>query len=139
MAHSANQTKISFSAQGTTFTEIPFLMEIPELGAALEKVDVTTLADRTKRYIPGTQDYGDLVFKFLYDNQSINSNFQVLTHMANERRITFFRIEYPDGTTHEFQAIPSVKLDAGSLNGALTFSVTMLLQSDIRMLPRFGS
>ena len=134
MAYSANQTKISYkSGSATTFTELPYLMEIPELGGAPEKIDVTTLSDKTKKYIPGIKDYGDLVFKFLYDNETATSNYRVLKGLDDNETKATFKIEYPDGTAHEFDAIPSVKLDSGAINGALTFSATMLLQSDIEI------
>ena len=130
---SANNTKISYkaSAQATTFTELEYLMEVPEFGGAPEKIDVTTLADKVKQYVPGTKDLGDLVFKFLYDNSSETANYRVLKKMEDDGTAATFKIEYPDGTAHQFDAIPSVKMDAGTLNGALTFSATMVLQSDI--------
>ena len=134
MAYSANQTTLSYrlGASGV-FTEIPMLMEVPEVGGAAEKIDVTTLADRSKRYIPGIRDYGDLVFKFLYDNTE-NGNFRVLKGMDDTGQIATFQIAYPDGTAHQFDGIPSVSMDAGAINGALTFSATMLLQSDIEVI-----
>ena len=134
MPYSANQTKMSYKTVGASvFTEIPYLMEIPELGGAPEKIDVTTLSDTAKKYIPGIKDYGDLVFKFLYDNASVTANYRVLKGLDDAGTTATFQIDYPDGTAHQFDAIPSVKLDAGTINGALTFSATMLLQSDIEI------
>jgi len=134
MPYSANETKLSMRREGeSTFGELEHLMEVPELGGTPEKIDVTTLSDRAKRYIPGIKDYGDLVFKFLYDNLDNNSNFRVLKELDDKSATAAFKLEYPDGTSHEFEAIPSVKQDAGTINGALTFSATMMLQSDIQM------
>jgi hypothetical protein len=103
-------------------------MEVPEFGGAPEKIDVTTLSDTSKRYIPGIKDFGDLVFKFLYEK---TRNYDLLAGLANaykegdDATIPTFKLEYPDDTTHEFRAIPSVKMDAGAINGALTFTATM--------------
>ena len=108
-------------------------MEVPEFGGTPEKIDVTVLSDTTKKYIPGTKDYGDLVFKFLYDNSGENSNFRILKGLDDNQTKATFKIEYPDGTAHQFDAIPSVKMDAGTLNGALTISATMIVQSDIEI------
>ena len=134
MAFSANQTTLSFrlGASGT-FTEIPMLMEVPEFGGAPEKIDVTTLGDCSKRYIPGIRDYGDLVFKFLYDNTAAG-NYRTLKGMDDTAQVATFQIQYPDGTSHQFVAVPSVSMDAGTINGALTFSATMMLQSDIEVV-----
>ena len=132
MPYSANQTKISYKAtEAGSFVEIPYLMEVPELGGTPEKIDVTVLADAAKKFIPGIKDMGDLVFKFLYDNSSATSNYRVLKGLDNAGTATNFQVEYPDGSKHAFTAVPSVKMDSGAINGALTFSVTMLLQSDI--------
>ena len=131
-AYSANDTKLFYKDTPLAPpAEIPLLMEVPELGAAPEKIDVTTLSSTAIQYIPGIKDYGDLVFKFLYDNAGQNSNYRVLKGLEGTAAI--FQIEYPDKTKHQFSAIPSVKLDAGAINGALTFSATMKLQSDIEV------
>jgi len=132
MAYSANQTKLSYMRGNEgSFTEILYLMEVPEFGGTPEKIDVTTLSDTSKKYIPGIKDYGDLVFKFLYDNTGSTSNYRVLKGLEDNGITATFKLLYPDGTAHQFNAIPSVKLDAGAINGALTFSATMMLQSDI--------
>lgn len=132
MAYSANQTKFLYKdAAAANFTEIQYLMEIPELGALPEKVDVTTLSDPVKKYVPGIKDYGDLVFKFLYENKDAASNYKIFKTLEDAGKTATFQIKYPDNTLHQFDAIPAVKMDAGTVNGALTFSVTMLLQSDI--------
>ncbi|MCL2378295.1 MAG: phage tail protein [Defluviitaleaceae bacterium] len=131
MAFSANQTRLFHRSGGTTFVEIQHLMEVPELGSSPEKIDVTTLADTSKRYIPGIKDYGDLVFKFLYDNQAAGANYRILKGMEDTGNTVTFQLRYPDGATHTFDAIPAVSMDAGSINGALTFSVTMMMQGDV--------
>lgn len=129
---SANNTKFYYkNGTAADFTEIEYLMEVPEFGGTPEKIDVTVLSDKTKRYVPGINDLGDLVFKFLYDNSSETANYRVLKGLADAGTAATFKLEYPDGTSHQFEAVPAVKMDAGSVNGALTFSATMMLQSDI--------
>ena len=139
MPYTANKTKLYLFSGNllkddnieipalTENDEIEFLMEVPELGGVPEKIDVTTLSYTSKKYIPGIKDYGDLVFKFLYDTDNY-SNFKA---MEDNETIATFVILYPDKTAHAFAAIPSVKIDAGAINGALTFSATMILRSDI--------
>ena len=121
---SANSTKISYktgSDDSAVFKELEFLMEVPEFGGAPEKIDVTVLSDKVKKFVPGTVDLGDLVFKFLYDNSSADSSYRVLKGLADAGTAATFQLTYPDGTAHEFDAVPAVKMDAGTLNGALTF------------------
>lgn len=126
-------TKLSYE-KGTppgTFTVIDLLMEVPELGGDPEKVEITTLSDAVKKYIPGIKDLGDLTFKFLYDNSSTTSNYRVLRGLQDAGKAVKFKVEYPDGTAHAFTAFVNVKMDAAAVNAAMSFTAGMSLQSDI--------
>jgi hypothetical protein len=128
----SKDTKLSYEKTPPgTFSVIDLLMEVPELGGDPEKVDVTTLADGVKKYIPGVKDLGDLAFKFLYDNSSATSNYRVLRGLQDAGKAVKFKVEYPDGTTHGFTAFVNVKMDSAAVNAAMTFTAGMSLQSDI--------
>ena len=128
----SKDTKLLYKTNGMPdFTEIDLLMEVPELGGDPEKVDVTTLKDSVRKYISGVRDLGDLQFKFLYDNSGPTSNYRILRGLQENNELATFKVEYPDGTGHQFDAYVSVKMDAGTVNAALTFTATMFLQSDI--------
>ena len=43
--------KFEYSTDGTAYTEVKNLQEIPSLGGTPDKVDVTCLADGNKKYI----------------------------------------------------------------------------------------
>lgn len=131
--YTANGTKLMHKV-GSAYSEIPLLMEVPEFGGTPEKIDVTALGDSVKKYVNGIKDYGDLVFKFLYDNTAETGNYRILKGYEDAQTAVEFQITYPDGTGHQFTAIPAVKMDAGAVNGALTFSCTMTLQSDITLV-----
>lgn len=122
--------KFEYSANGTSYTEISNLQEIPSLGGTPDKVDVTCLADGNKKYINGLVDYGDLAFKFLYDNSSETSNYRVLKSLTG---INHFKITFPDNTTFEFTGECSCSLDAASVNAALTFTANIALNSEIEV------
>lgn len=128
----SKETTLSYKASGgSSFIEIPYLMEVPEIGGDPEKVEVTTLKDNVKKYIPGIKDLGDLAFNFLYDNSTTTSNYRVLNGLAEANTLATYQLEYPDGTTHEFDAYVSVKMGAAAVNAALMFTATFSLQSDI--------
>jgi len=133
MRYSANQTKLFYSTDETPLTELLLLMEVPEFGGTPEKIDVTVLSDTSKKYINGIKDFGDLVFKFLYDNTD-EGNYRVLKGLADNDTEATFQLAYPDGTAHQFVAIPAVKMDAGAINGALTFTATMTMTGDVTMV-----
>lgn len=122
--------KFEYSANGTTYTEVSNLQEIPSLGGTPEKVDVTCLADANKKYINGLVDYGDLAFKFLYDNSTETSNYRVLKGLTG---INHFKITFPDNTTFGFTGEVSCSLNAASVNAALTFTANIALNSEIEV------
>lgn len=122
--------KFEYSANGTAYTEVSNLQEIPSLGGTPDKVDVTCLADGNKKYINGLVDYGDLAFKFLYDNSSETSNYRVLKSLTG---INHFKITFPDNTAFSFTGECSCSLDAASVNAALTFTANIALNSEIEV------
>jgi len=127
----SKDTTISYQASGSTWTEIEYLLEVPELGGEPEQIDVTTLKDASRKYIPGIKDLGDLAFQFLYDNSGATSNYRVLKGLQDTGNATTFKVEYPDGTAHQFDAIVNVRMDSAAVNAALTFTAAFYLQSDI--------
>lgn len=133
-------TALSYkSGSSSSFTELEHLMEVPELGGDPEKVEVTTLASAVKQYIPGIRDLGDLAFKFLYDNEKATSNYRVLRGLQEANKVVTFKVEYPDGTGHQFDAYVNVKMDSAAVNAAMTFTASMSLQSDITVTHPSGA
>ena len=119
--------KLSYAAKGTTeFTELTNLQEIPEIGnGAPEKIEVTVLTDEAKTYIAGLGDSGqDLAFKFLYEKEQ----FQDLLAIASTQT---WKVEMPDGVNATFDATPSVKFDSASPNNAITYTLTLIVESVI--------
>lgn len=117
--------------KGAAFVKLEGLIEVPELGGEKEKIDITTLDDSAKRYTMGLADYGDVIFKFLYDNSADTSNYRVLRGMEKSREVSEFKIVYPDSTSHTFKAQVGVKMDAATVNAPVTFSASLTIQSEI--------
>ena len=119
----------SYSATGEgVFTEVANLQEIPSLGGTPDKVDITCLSDSNKKYINGLIDYGDLAFKFLYDNSTATSNYRVLKGLTG---VNFFKIEFPDDTSFAFSGECSCSMESAAVNDALTFTANIALNSAI--------
>lgn len=125
-------TRLLYKAGGgSDYTFLDNLMEVPEMGGSVEKVDVTTLDDGVKKYINGIKDLGDLAFKFLYDASEDSSSFKVLKGLEDSNTLTGFKVAYPDGTSCSFDAYVSVKIDSASVGAAMTFTVSFALQTDL--------
>ena len=124
--------KLGYSTSGTTtYTDIPDLQECPQLGGAAEKVEVTVLSDANKRYINGVKDFGELAFKFLYDNSGATSNYRIIRGLEDGEKIINWQVTFPDGTKFAFTGQVSTQIDSAAVNAALTFTATITLNSEI--------
>ena len=117
---------LSYGASAEAMNALTNLMEIPEIGnGAKEKIETTTLADNVKTYIAGLGDSGqDLAFKFLYEK----TQFETLMAIDATQN---WEVAMPDGIKATFTGTPSVKFDAASPNNALTYTLTVLVESEI--------
>lgn len=128
----ANGTKLGYKKDGDQeYTNLEGLQAIPEMGAEAETVEITCLADKNKRYVKGIGDFGDLEFTFLYDNSSETAPYRVLRNFELADDVVSFELAYPDGTKFNFEAQVSVKLSSGEVNGVLTFTAKLTLNSNI--------
>jgi hypothetical protein len=117
---------LSYKVDGGEFVALTNLQEIPEIGnGAREKIEVTTLADDNKQYIAGLGDSGqELSFKFLHEKAQF-------TALVAINETTDWEVALPDGIKATFAGTPSVKMDSASANAALTYTLTVMVESDI--------
>ncbi|WP_143314978.1 phage tail tube protein [Clostridium sp. HBUAS56017] len=128
----ANGIMLGYKASGATdYTDLKGLKKVPDMGNEPEKVENTTLADKTKQYEFGIGDYGDLEYTFKYANSSSDSSYRVLRKLSDDKTVVEFQQSYPDGTKFIFKAQCSVKLGGGEVNGVIDFTLKLALQSDI--------
>ena len=117
------------NGSASTFTKLTNLTEVPALGGSVEKVDVTTLEDGAKKYINGIKDYGDIAFKFIFEESQFNE-LNALTGSVD------WKVELPKaagetGVTASFKGEPSVTIESAGVNAALSYTLTITLGSEI--------
>lgn len=122
----------TFSDGGSnTYTDLPGLKEIPDIGSDPEKVDNTVLTDPHKKYEKGIGDLPEMTYKFKYDNSKADCPYRTLRKADQEGTVLYFRETDADKTTIDFGATVSVKRTGGGVNGVIEFEVTMTVQTDI--------
>lgn len=127
----ANGATLEVKINGeSTYTKLPGLKEIPEMGVEPEKVDNTTLDDDIKQYEQGIGDAGDLAYKFKYENLT-GSSYRILRTLQDSGKPGEFKEVLKDGTTTVFTAQVSVKRTGGGVNGVIEFTANMALQSKL--------
>lgn len=125
----ANGTKLYYKTSGAEeWIQALKLQEIPEIGNDEEKVDMTHLGSSNKEYEYGIGDYGDLEYKFIYENTSATSPYRVFRQAQADKEVLQFKMEYPDGLKFEFPAMCNVKLGGGGVNGGIMFTLKLAIQ-----------
>lgn len=128
----ANGAKLGYKKSGAnTYTDLPGLKEIPDIGVEPEKVDNTCLTDPHKKYEMGIGDLPEMKYKFKYDNSSATSPYRVMREAQATAEVLSFQETDKDGTIIEYDAQVSVKRTGGGVNGVIGFELTMTVQSDI--------
>lgn len=117
---------LGYSTDGSSFTVLTNLMEIPEIGnGEKEMIDVTVLTDDVKKSIAGLGDSSQtLSFKFLYEK----TQFETLMALANSMK---WKVTMPDGVTATFDGTPAVRFDSAAPNAALTYTLAIGVESKI--------
>ncbi len=111
--------------------ELTGLLSTPDLSQGEpEKIEVTTLADHSKRYINGLKDIGDsLEFEFNYESDKESSYYKLKAVPAEETRE--FAIVLPDGLSFGFEAYVSVRLAAAAVGEQLKFTLGLTPAGEI--------
>ena len=107
------------------------LQEFPNLGGAAEQVEVTTLADGNRRYINGIKDFGSLEFTFLYDGADSQGSYQKLRAIEVAGNPVEWKVTLPDSVEFTFTGQASVAINGGGVNDAITFTLTINLNSEL--------
>lgn len=128
----ANGSTLYYRTEGSEeWIEAELLQEIPELGSEDEKVDMTHLKSKNKEYEYGIGDYGDLAYKFIYENSSATSPYRVFRQAQADKEILEFKHEYPDGLSYTFPAMCNVKLGGGGVNGGIMFTLNLAIKGEM--------
>ena len=125
----ANGAKLGYKKHGaaeSTYTDLPGLKEIPEIGVEAEKVDNTCLTDTHKVYEQGIGDLPEMTY-----NTKATSPYRLMRTAQENKDLLDFQETAADGTKCSFSAYASVKRTGGGVNGVVEFELTMLVQSDL--------
>lgn len=131
----ANGAKLSYDKtnKGTSYTDLPGLKKIPDMGIEKEKVENTSLEDKTKIYELGIGDPGDLEYTFKYDNSKATSTYRLMRELEESGATAMFKETLKDGTTTTFSGQVTVKRAGGGVNDAIEFTIAIALQSELKI------
>lgn len=114
------------------FVAIAGVKSIPQIGTDPERIDVTDLQSDRRRYIAGLQDVDNMEFAVVYRTQEF-ATFHAFAEDATST--TEFEISYPDGMKVTFKGEPTVRLGATEVNGALEYSIVIVVSDGPDIVP----
>ena len=126
---------VKATASAASYTNLPGLKEIPEIGADPEKVDNTCLTDTIMQYELGIGDPGDMAFRFKYVNSAASDAYRILKGLETAGTTNEYQLKLADNTTYTFSAQVALKLNGGGVNTAMDFTANLALQSRITVSP----
>lgn len=132
----ANGTRLGFRKPGSeeAYTDLPDLKTVPDMNNEKEKVENTPLSAANKRYEVGVGDYGDMEYTFVHTENKEGTAYRLLREYAESNTALEMQELWPDGTTFEFSAVPSLGFKrGGGSNTIVDLVVKLALQSDIEV------
>ena len=126
-----NKATLAVKKSGNTYTDLPGLKEIPDLGMEPEKVDNTCLTDTIMQYELGIGDPGDMAFRFKLVNSAETDSYRILRSLEEAGTAVEYKLTLADGTTYTFSAQVALQVNGGGVNTALDFTANLALQSAI--------
>ncbi len=129
----AHNTKVEFSADGTSWAEVQEPKNFASPEPQIDKVDVTHLRspERTREFIQGLKDPGEVSF----DANYVATDFNTLKTHENAGDLLYWRTTFPDNSMVEFQAFVTVNRPPTSAEEALSMAVKLQLSGPVTETP----
>ena len=122
---------VKTTASASSYTDLPGLKEIPDIGMEPEKVDNTCLTDTIMQYELGIGDPGDMAFRFKLVNSAATDSYRILRGLEAAGSTNEYQLKLADNTTYTFSAQVALQVNGGGVNTALDFTANLALQSGI--------
>lgn len=138
MARTSWKSYLMHSTDGETYSKLIDIKEFPDLGKAPDTVDVTTLSDGQKMYLPDIIDPGSLEFNANYDAGDYETC-KALEGKQEHYAIWFGATEtagelVPDGSAgkFEFKGALSVWVKGAGVSAAVDMGVAIAPSTEIK-------
>lgn len=126
-----------FIAAGTTsgslaFKELTSITEVGDLGGDAEDIDVTTLKQKERSYVPGVKDFPSVDVTLLMEDkeESGTDNYSVLRTAEEAATLHCVDVLFPNKRGVRFFAKIKTRLTGATVNGALTFVASFYKKGD---------
>jgi len=130
------------TSESGSYINLYSITSIPELGGDNEQIDVTTIFDSKRANMPGVESSDDLTFagnRGKYGAPDAQESALVDEYAAlealDEKTALYWKLTYPDGSSHKWSAYPKVRQAAVEVNSAVGYNLTLTTNSKIEFTP----
>lgn len=117
-------SKLEYSTNGTTWTQMKGLKAIPAIGAKPNAIDTTTLDnEKFETNVLGLMPAPDLEFSFNMEDPSVEANIAVAYGMAQDKQVRQWKITYANGVTHTYSSAVNISFDELPTNEIAKFTM----------------
>jgi len=122
------------------YTKLCDIKSYPDLGGAPEMIDVTTLSDKMRQYVPGVQEVESMQFETNYTLEEYKT-VKALEGQTLDLAVWFGGTEQADGTVtptgdngkFEFKGSLSIFVNGGAVNESVNATITVAPSSVIAL------
>jgi len=132
MAITTYKTYLTYK-NSSSYTKVVDIKNFPDLGSEPEMIDITTLSDGYRHYLPGIQDTGALNFDFNADSTTMSTVAGICDGSTEQTFCLCFGNEAPASASmkYYFKGKGSCYVVGGGVNEAVNGRITIALTSDI--------
>lgn len=128
------------TAEGSETNTLWSISNVPELEGAPENIDVTPITFASRIYTPGvkgTEPFEFQGFRGIYgDPDSTNKETdwkdEYSELVEQNGKSLFWKIEWPDGSTHAWAGIGNARSGSAEVNGALTYVLNIMPSTQVK-------
>lgn len=138
MAISTYKTYLMHAATGTEYKKLVDITSFPDLGGEPEAIEVTTLSDPMKKFIPGIQSNGNMPFEANYDKAAYEA---IKALKGTEQKLSIWfgattgegGVDTPTGEHGKFDFLGyvNVHVNGGAVNEAVKMTISVIPSSPI--------
>lgn len=127
------------SSGSLSFVELTSITEIGDLGGDAEDIDVTTLRQTERSYVPGVKDFPSVDVTLLLEDKNVDSsttpptlidNYSILRDAEAKGTVHCVDVLFPNNRGIRFFAKIKTRQNGATVNGALTFVASFYKTGD---------
>lgn len=133
-ATSTIHTYLEYKPEGasSTWTILCPIKNYPDLSESPERIDITTLSDEMRHYVPGVRDLPDYDFLANYEKDKYQA-IVALKDQELDLRIRFGEVSDSDVSIFTFQGKIDATITGGEVNAAREMTVNVYPSTDIEL------